>query len=54
MKTIFRLGLLLALAAGVNAAIDSVRECQCEPSCWCKTSWGRHFRWLIPVGHKLG
>ena len=44
---------VLGLIAGINAAVDSVRDCQCEGSCWCKTRWGRHIRWWVPTGHKL-
>ena len=53
MKKLFRLALLLGLLAGVNAYIDTQRECQCQEDCWCKQPGLRHFRWLLPLGHKI-
>jgi hypothetical protein len=43
-------GFVLGLVA-VNAAIDSMRVCECPPDCWCKQG-RRHFRWVLPLGHK--
>jgi hypothetical protein len=37
-------GFVLGLVA-VNAAIDSMRVCECPPDCWCKQQGRRHFRW---------
>ena len=44
-------GFLLG-AALVNARIDATRECGCAPDCWCKQPGLRHFRWVLPAGHK--
>lgn len=44
-------GLVLGLAA-INARIDATRECSCQPDCWCKKPGLRHFRWVLPYGHK--
>ncbi|MPZ70655.1 MAG: hypothetical protein GEU71_14170 [Actinobacteria bacterium] len=43
-------GFVLGLAV-VNAAIDSTRECGCQPECWCKQPGLRHFRWVLPFRH---
>lgn len=52
MKKLFVFaGLLLGLAA-INARIDSTRDCNCPPGCWCKQSGLRHFRWVLPFSHK--
>lgn len=53
MRKLFKLVLFVGLLAGVNAYVDANRECQCQDDCWCKQPGLRHFRWLIPVGHKL-
>lgn len=52
MGKLFKLGLIVGLLVGINAAIEANRECRCEDDCWCKQPGLRHFRWLIPVGHK--
>ena len=53
MGKLLKLALIFGLLAGLNAYIDANRECQCQDDCWCKQPGLRHFRWLIPVGHKL-
>ena len=54
MKKLLALaGMLFALAA-VNARIDSTRTCYCQQDCWCKQPGLRHFRWLLPFGHREG
>ncbi len=50
-KLLLLAGLLLGLAA-VNARIDATRQCYCQPECWCKRPGLRHFRWVLPFGHK--
>ena len=35
-----------------NARIDARRHRSWEPGCWCKRPVGRHFRWVLPLGHK--
>lgn len=53
MKRLLSLaGVLLGLA-GINARINATRECDCQQACWCKQPGPRHFRWLVPVGHKM-
>lgn len=54
MRKMFKLALTLGFLAGVNALVEANRECQCEDDCWCKQPGLRQFRWLIPMGHKLG
>lgn len=51
MKKLLTLGVVVGLAAAVNARIDAARDCRCDPGCWCKRPGLRHFRWLFPVGH---
>lgn len=51
-KLVAVVGILLGVAA-LNAKIDSSRDCQCNADCWCKKPGLRHFRWLVPVGHKM-
>lgn len=48
-----KLLLLIAGLVAVNLYIDSQRQCPCDEDCWCKTSVGRYFRWVIPYGHKI-
>lgn len=50
-KVLLFAGLLVGLAA-LNARIGSTKQCGCRPECWCKRSGLRHFRWLVPYGHK--
>jgi hypothetical protein len=45
-------GSIVALA-GVNALIDRRRTCACLADCWCKTTLGRNFRWVVPIRHHL-
>ena len=53
MKRLFALiGLVLGLAT-LNVKIGSTRDCHCGAACWCKQQGLRHFRWLLPVGHKI-
>jgi hypothetical protein len=52
MKKIVMLVLVLLGVAAVNARIDASRECGCSEDCWCKQPGLRHFRWLVPLGHK--
>lgn len=49
-KLMILAGLVLGLAA-VNAAIDSMKECGCQPEFWCKQPGLRHFRWVLPFSH---
>ena len=28
--------------------------CECQADCWCKRPGLSVFRWVVPVGHKLG
>ena len=51
-RTLVLFGALLAALAAVNAVIDSKRQCGCEPECWCHKPGLRHFRWVVPIGHK--
>jgi hypothetical protein len=44
--------LFVLVAAGVNAIIESQRECGCDEDCWCKNPVLTNFRWIIPAGHK--
>ncbi|MEA2486983.1 MAG: hypothetical protein QOF16_637 [Actinomycetota bacterium] len=37
----------------VNLVMDSQRQCPCDDDCWCKSSVGRYFRWVVPYGHKV-
>lgn len=50
-KLLILAGLILGLAA-VNARIDATTECGCQPDCWCKQPGLRHFRWILPIGHR--
>lgn len=50
-KLLWVVALLVGLAA-VNARIDTIRECGCQQECWCKQPGLRHFRWVLPFGHK--
>jgi hypothetical protein len=34
---------------GLNAARGRTRQCGCLDDCWCKSSPGRHVRWLVPA-----
>jgi hypothetical protein len=45
-------GVIVGLAGAINAGIDATRECGCQPECWCKQPVLRHFRWVLPFGHK--
>ena len=45
-------GAIAGLAAAINARIDATRECGCQPDCWCQQPGLRHFRWVLPFGHK--
>ena len=38
---------------GVNALIEQRRTCACLADCWCKTTLGRNFRWVVPIRHHL-
>ncbi len=53
MKKVLGVGVLLGALVAVNACIDSVRECACDETCWCKRPGLRHFRWLVPYRHTL-
>ena len=50
-RLLLLVGLVIGLAA-INARIDATRECSCEPECWCQKPGLRHFRWMLPIGHK--
>ena len=50
-KLLFLAGVTLGLVA-INARIDATKRCGCRPECWCKKPGLRHFRWLVPYGHK--
>ncbi len=52
MKKLLLLGGLVFGLVAVNAAIDSTKECGCQSECWCKQQGLRHFRWVLPLGHK--
>ncbi len=51
-KIVWILGGVVAVM-GVNAFIDSQRECGCRPDCWCKQPGLSLFRWVFPFGHSL-
>lgn len=51
-KLLLLVGVGFGLAT-INARIDATRQCDCHPECWCKQPGVRHFRWVVPVGHKV-
>jgi hypothetical protein len=51
-KLLLPAGLVAGLVA-INARIDATRQCYCEPECWCQKRGLRHFRWVLPIGHRM-
>jgi hypothetical protein len=50
-KLLVLVGLIVGLAA-INARIEATRTCSCQPDCLCRQPGFRHFRWVLPFGHK--
>ena len=50
-KLMLLVGFVVGFAA-INARIEATRDCGCQPDGWCKQPGLRHFRWLVPYGHK--
>ena len=51
-KTMFLPAAIITLLAVLNAVVDSKKKCGCPPECWCQQPVLRHFRWILPVGHR--
>jgi hypothetical protein len=57
MKRVLKLLVLGYVAAGIvglyRERVGAI-ECECSDDCWCKRPGLSLFRWVFPVGHKLG
>lgn len=52
MKRLLLMAGLVGGLAVINARIDATRQCSCQSECWCQKAGLRHFRWVLPIGHK--
>lgn len=52
MKRLLGLATVVGGLAAVSAAVESTKECGCQPECWCRLPGLRHFRWVLPFSHR--